>query len=68
MQPLRATVEDKEETQETTASLVAAKGISEDAGVVAVRSELDGIFTFKEEQRTPLKVFYWWKRCFLLYY
>lgn len=36
-------------------SLVATNEISVDAAVTALSSELDGIFMFKEEQRTTLK-------------
>lgn len=48
-------LEDGKEIQEVTANLAAAKGISIDAALVAVLSELHGIFTFNEEQRIALK-------------
>lgn len=39
-------------------NLTAANEISVDAAVTAVLSELDGIFTLKEEQRMTLKAFF----------
>lgn len=40
-----------------TASLAAAKAITVDAAIVAVHSELDGIFALREEQRSALGTF-----------
>lgn len=47
----------KAKEEEATASLAAAKEISMCPAVVAVLSGLEGIFTLKEEDRTPLKAF-----------
>lgn len=45
------TKEDKEKNQEVTASLAATKGMSVDAPVMTVLSELNDIFILKEEQK-----------------
>lgn len=50
-------MEGEEELQEVTSSLAAATDISMDAAVEAFLSELDGVFTLKEEQRPTLKAF-----------
>lgn len=42
-------MEDEENRHEATSGPASAKGIRVDAGVVAVLSEVGGIFTFKEE-------------------
>lgn len=42
--PLKAPKQDREEKQEVTTSLAAAREISADAAVAAVLAELDGIF------------------------
>lgn len=45
------------EMQETAMSLPAANETSTDAALVAPFSELNGIFTIKEDERTSLKAF-----------
>lgn len=47
----------KKEIKEATACLAAATEISVAAAVVALLSELDGIFALKGGQRTSLKAF-----------
>lgn len=42
----------------------AAEEISIDTAAAAVSSGLDGIFVLKMKQRTALKTFSCWKRCF----
>lgn len=48
---LEAPDKDKEERQEVTCSLAAAKEVSLDVAAVAVLSELDGIFTLRGDQK-----------------
>lgn len=48
---LEAPDKDKEEIQEVTSSLAAAKEVSLDVAVVAVLSELDGFFTLRGGQK-----------------
>lgn len=48
--PLKTLKDDKEEAQEVTASLAAAKEFSMNAAKVAVLSDLDEIFTLKENK------------------
>lgn len=43
-------------------SLAAAREVSVDAAVAVILSELDGIFTLKEENGS--ESFSWFKRCF----
>lgn len=46
--------------------MTATKEISGDAGMAAVLSEVDGVFTLKEEQRATLKAFLGGKDIFAL--
>lgn len=48
---------DKEETQQVTASLGAANGVSRNDAVVAVLSKMKGISAIKESQKTTLMAF-----------
>lgn len=52
--------------QEVTASLATTKQISLDAATAAVLSEPDGMFVWKEGQKTPRKVFLHGKDVFAL--
>lgn len=65
--PLKTTEEDEEEIEEATVSLAAAKQPCVDAAVAELLPEPDGVFTWKQEQRTALKVFSSVEKMFSLY-
>lgn len=54
--PLKTTKEDRKDKHEAFASLATAADSSMDAAVAAIFSEMDAVFSLKEEQRTVLKV------------
>lgn len=49
--PLQTTEEDKEKPEEVTVNLIGAKAFSVDAAVVAVLSQLNGIFTNNNKKK-----------------
>lgn len=61
------TTEENKEIQEVTEGLADVKGISLDAAVVVLLSELDCIFSVKEEQRKVLTGFSGGKDIFALF-
>lgn len=52
--------------EEETARVAATNEISIESSVVAVLSQLDGIFTLQKVQKIALKAFFLWKRCVYL--
>lgn len=67
-QLLKVTLKSSRRRQEVSMRLAAAKEISTDAAVDGDFSEPGDFFVLKEEQRTKLRGFPQWKRCFPLYF